>query len=253
MNPANLIFNLVCWGGFLGMLITYSHISVRRGSVHPGLWLTVATFSIFWMESPFDWSMYAQFHPDLAKFPAWGVIGMTWGGLPLIAMPGYVMYFGIPSVIAVKLARRSQWKSLPIRLLTYGLVVGFLWDMTFEIIGTQLGLWRFARTAPGLVLWPETKFQVPIYCFLAMGLPIMVATYLTGRANDRGENLFESWSRRMGHAGWKPHLVSLIGFVAAIHLVYGISMAPHAFTKIYGLQTTISPEELFAGFPNQPR
>lgn len=246
------IFTVFCWISAFAMIATFTVISVRSGRAHPALWLTISAASIFWMESPYDWSMYAQFNPELAKLPAWGPFSFTWGGLPVMAAPGYVMYFGFPTLIAIAIAKRSSVFSYPVRLLFFGLLVGTLWDAAWEILGTQVGLWRFGRAAPGLVLWPETKYQVGIYCFLAMGTLVMSAAYLTGRVNSKGENIFEAWSRRKGHTGWKPNLIAAAGFILATHLSYALSMAPHVYTKVNGMQTVTSKEQLFEGIENQP-
>src|SRR5437879_2257166 len=88
------------------MMGTFILLSVRNRRVQPGLWLSIAALSIFWMEAPYDWSMYAQFNPAFAKFPHWGPLGITYGGLPLMATIGYVMYFGVPTVIALSFAPR---------------------------------------------------------------------------------------------------------------------------------------------------
>jgi hypothetical protein len=252
-------FTLACAAGFIGMSVGYGTASLREHKVHPGLWLTLATLSIFWLEAPYDWAMYAQFREDLWRLPDWGPIGATHGQLPALAIPGYVLYFGVPTVIAVTIARRliasRGWRA-PQTLLATGLAVGFTWDACFETLGTRIGLWRFARTAPGLVLWGDSKYQVPVYCFIAMGVPIMLFTYMVGRRDDRGDTLIEGWARKRFSTSNRARLLATgAGFVLMAHAIYLMTMIPHVITKVNGQQTTVSEEELFTddGIPNQPK
>ena len=249
MSPAAFL-TVAAAIGCAGMVGSYTLTSVRRRRVTPGLWLSIALLSIFWMESPYDWAMYAQFNPAFGRFPDWGPLGMTYRGLPLMAPIGYVMYFGVPTAIALAVARRLVRRTSirrPYALLAAGLAIGTLWDLTWEITGTRTGMWRFARTAPGFALWSGTKYQVPIYCFIAMGTFIMVCTYITGRLNDRGETVFETirWSNG------RPTLANLVGFVIVVHVAYALTMAPHVITKVAGMQTTTSSEPLFDDIPLQ--
>ena len=251
-----LIFEIACAAGFVGMTGWYGWRSVRDRRVHPGLWLTLACLSIFWLESPYDWSMYAEFRPGIARFPASGPLGATYRGLPWLAAPGYVLYFGVPTVLAIALTplavRRFQL-TRPIGLLVTGLAIGTTWDALWEIVGTRVGLWRFARTNPGLVLWSGTRYQVPVYCFLAMGTTIMVCTYLTGRVLDDGRTVIGSLAARFTAARTTTALATGLGFVVAIHATYLLTMAPHTITKVAGWQTTTSNAPLFPGIPLQVR
>ena len=87
------------------MLGAFTYLSYKRGRILPGLWFVLGIFAMSWIEAPFDNAMYAQFHPDFHRLPAIGPIGMTQGQLPVIAPPGYIMYFLLPALIAVGIAK----------------------------------------------------------------------------------------------------------------------------------------------------
>lgn len=242
--------------GLGGALIGYFTLrSVRRRRLDPGLLLCLGTLSIFWMEAPFDWAMYAQFHPDLPRGPRWGPLGLTWGGLPALTAPGYVMYIVTPCLLAVAVARRLSarfgWNGVR-TLLAAGLAMGFLWDLPLEILGIRLGLWRFGRAAPGLVLFPETKYQFPLYVSLAMGLLFMGGTYLLGRVDDRGDTVVEGWARRRTSSPRGRMALAVAGSILLVHVFFVASFVPHLITKQAKLNTVVSHEPLFPGVPNQP-
>jgi hypothetical protein len=104
----------------------------------------------------------------------------------------------------------------------------------------------------GLALWPGTKHQYPLYDSLAMGVQMMVFTYLLGRTDSLGRTLVEVWA----DARSKSRLGSAVRSIAAVivigHLVYLSVFAPHLATKLMGLQTVGPTEPLFEGVPNQP-
>jgi hypothetical protein len=253
-GPA-LVFEVACAAGFVAMTGVFGYRSLRDRRVAPGLWLTLACLSIFWLEGPYDWSMYAEFRPGIGRFPEAGPLGATYQGLPWLAAPGYVLYFGVPTVIAIALAPRVTGRfalTRPIGLLVAGLAVGTCWDAVWEIVGTRVGLWRFARTDPGLVLWSGSRYQVPVYCFLAMGATIMVCTYLAGRIFDNGRTVVATVAGRVT-SGRAATVATGLGFVLAVHAVYLLTMAPHAITKVAGWQTTTSSLDLYSGIPLQPR
>jgi hypothetical protein len=256
MDAQDIGFTIACIFGFIGMFVGFGISSMRQRRVVPGLWLAVACLSIFWLEAPYDWSMYAQFRPGLWRLPHWGPLGATHQGLPTLAVPGYVLYFGVPTVIAVAIARRvlARRPDRPTAtLLGVGLAVGFVWDLTWEIVGTRLGLWRFARTAPGLVLWGGTKYQVPIYCFLAMAIPVMTFTYLAGRVYANGSTPIEQRvSQRISSTRMRMAATGLT-FVIIAQIVYFGTMVPFLITKHAGLQTSVSNEQLFPGISNQQK
>jgi hypothetical protein len=231
-------------------------LSFRRGRLHPLLLVCVSAISISWIEAPYDWAVYAQFPPALPRMPSWWPLNMTWGGLPAAVPPGYIAYFVLPAVIGTSLARwlssRFQWRA-PLTLLNVGLVVGFLWAFVFNaIVGAQLGVFYYGRVIEGLALWEGTRHQYPLYDSLAMGVQMMVFTYLLGRTDSQGRILLEAWADSKTTSRLRASFL-LIGAVIVIgHVVYLSVFAPHLVTKVLHLQTVGPTEQLFEGVPNQP-
>jgi hypothetical protein len=231
-------------------------LSFRRGRPHPLLLVCISAISISWIEAPYDWAVYAQFPPAIPRMPSWWPLNMTWGGLPASVPPGYIAYFVLPAVTGASLGRwltaRLRWRA-PITLLVVGLVVGCLWAFTFNaILGAQLGVVYYGRVIEGLALWPGTKHQYPLYDSLAMGVQMMVFTYLLGRTDPAGRTVVEVWADSKSTSRLRSTLLSIAAFIVIGHVVYLSVFAPHLATKLLHLQTVGPAEQLFEGVPNQP-
>jgi hypothetical protein len=231
-------------------------LSIRRGRLHPLLLVCISAISLSWIEAPYDWAMYAQFPPAIPRMPSWWPLNMTWGGLPASVPPGYVAYFALPAVtgaaIGRRLSSRFQWR-MPIALLITGLVVGSLWAFAFNaILGARLGVVYYGRVIEGLALWPGTKHQYPLYDSLAMGVQMMVFTYILGRTDSLGRTFIEVWADSKTTSRLRASLLSIAAFVVIGHAVYLSVFAPHLATKLLGLVTVGPTEPLFEGVPNQP-
>ena len=242
-------------GGF-AFVIAGIVLSVQRRRLHPLLLVCIAAISISWIESPYDWAMYAQFPPAIPRMPSWWPLDMTWGGLPASVPPGYVSYFVLPAFIGAALARRGSarfgWRR-PIALLNVGLAVGFLWALFFNaIIGARLGVFHYGRVIPGLALWEGTKHQYPVYDAVAMGVQMMVFTYLLGRTDPDGRTVIDMWADSRSQSRLGSAVLSILGVVLLGHVLYGSVFAPHLATKLRGDVTAGPVEELFEGTPNQP-
>jgi hypothetical protein len=242
-------------GGFvfvaLGVILSF-----KRGRLHPLLLVCIAAISFSWIEAPYDWAMYAQFPPAIPRMPSWWPLNVTWGGLPSSVPPGYIAYFVLPAVIGAALGRRLSarfdWRR-PITLLIVGLVVGVVWAFFFNaIIGARLGVFYYGRVISGLALWEGTKHQYPLYDSLAMGVSMMVFTYLLGRTDGQGRTIIDMWADSRANGRLQSALLSVAGFVVVGHLVYGAVFAPHLITKVAGLVDAGPTEQLFEGVPNQP-
>lgn len=232
------------------------YLSYRRGRLHPLLLLCISAISFSWIEAPYDWAVYAQFPPAIPRMPSWWPLNMTWGGLPASVPPGYIAYFVLPAVIGVALGRwliaTFQWRA-PVTLLVTGLFVGSLWAFLFNaILGAQLGVFYYGRVIEGLALWPGTKHQYPLYDSLAMGVQMMVFTYLLGRTDAQGRTLIEVWADSKAKSRLRASLLSVAAFIVIGHAVYLAVFAPHLATKMLGLVTVGPTEQLFEGVPNQP-
>ena len=243
-------------GGFtfvaLGVYLTY-----RRRRLHPLMLVCISAISISWIEAPYDWAVYAQFPPAIPRMPSWWPMNKTWGGLPASVPPGYIAYFVLPAVAGAALGRRLSarfhWRR-PITLLNVGLVVGFLWAFVFNaIIGARLGVFHYGRVIPGLALWEGTKHQYPLYDALAMGVQMMVFTYILGRTYPDGRTVIDAWAdSRSNGRPLRSAVLSIVGIVVVGHVMYGAVFAPHLATKLSGLVTAGPTEPLFEGVPNQP-
>src|SRR5262245_35965470 len=231
-------------------------LSLRRGRLHPLLLVCISAISFSWIEAPYDWAMYAQFPPAIPRMPSWWPLNATWGGLPASVPPGYIAYFVLPAVIGAALGRtlssRYRWRR-PITLLTVGLALGFVWALFFNaFLGAQLGVFYYSRVIGGLALWEGTKHQYPLYDALAMGVQVMVFTYLLGRTDPEGRTIIDAWADSKAHGRVQSSLLSIAGFVVVGHVVYLSVFAPHLVTKVSGLVDTGPSEQLFEGVSNQP-
>jgi len=242
-------------GGFtfvaIGVYLTY-----RRRRLHPLLLVCVAAISISWIEAPYDWAVYAQFAPAIPRMPSWWPLDMTWGGLPASVPAGYISYFVLPAVIGAALGRRLSssfhWRR-PTTLLAFGFVVGFLWAFVFNaILGARLGVFYYGRVIPGLALWQGTKHQYPLYDALAMGVQMMVFTYILGRTDSEGRTVIDMWADTRSTSRLRSSLLSIVGVVVIGNVLYGAVFAPHLVTKLQGRVTAGPTSPLFRGVPNQP-
>jgi hypothetical protein len=242
-------------GGTL-FVATGLYLSFRRGRPHPLLLVCIAAMSTSWIEAPYDWAVYAQFPPAIPRMPSWWPLNWTWGGLPASVPIGYIAYFVLPAVIGAALGRRLctkfGWRA-PITLLVTGLAVGFVWAFVFNsMLGARLGVFYYGRVIEGLALWPGTKHQYPLYDSLAMGIQMMVFTYLLGRTDALGRTLVEVWADARSKTPLQSALRSIAVFILIGHVVYLSVFAPHLATNVMGLQTVGPTEPLFEGVPNQP-
>jgi vacuolar-type H+-ATPase subunit I/STV1 len=231
-------------------------LSYRRRRLHPLLLVCISAISFSWIEAPYDWAVYAQFPPAIPRMPSWWPLDMTWGGLPASVPPGYIAYFVLPAVIGAFLGRRLSstfHRRRPITLLTVGLVVGLLWAFLFNaIIGARLGVFYYGRVISGLALWEGTKHQYPLYDALAMGVQMMVFTYLLGRTDPQGRTVIDMWADSNSRSRLQSSLLSIAGFIVVGHVVYLSVFAPHLVTKVSGQVDAGPTEQLFEGVPNQP-
>jgi hypothetical protein len=242
-------------GGFTFVAIGV-YLSFQRRRLHPLLLVCISAISFSWIEAPYDWAMYAQFPPAIPRMPSWWPLNMTWGGLPASVPPGYIAYFVLPTVIGAFLGRRLttrfQWRR-PITLLSVGLIVGCIWALLFNaIIGAWLGVFYYGRVISGLALWEGTKHQYPLYDALAMGVQVMVFTYVLGRTDPRGRSLIDVWADSKSDRRLQSALLSIAAVMVLGHAVYAAVFAPHLVTKLSGLVNAGPTEQLFEGVPNQP-
>jgi hypothetical protein len=233
------------------------YLSIRQRRMHPLLLLCISAISFSWIEAPYDWAMYAQFPPALPRMPSWWPLNMTWGGLPSSVPIGYISYFVLPAIIGAGLGRwlsaRFHWRR-PTTLLTVGLVVGFCWALLFNaILGARLGVFYYGRVIPGLAIFEGTKHQYPLYDSLALGIQMMVFTYLLGRTDSEGRNVIEMWAAKKSTSRLQSSVLSIIAVVVIGNVFYGAVFAPHLATKLGGWVTAGPTGQLFPGVPNQPQ
>jgi len=243
-------------GGFVFLAIGV-YLSYQRRRLHPFLLVCISAISFSWIEAPYDWAMYAQFPPAIPRMPSWWPLNLTWGGLPAQVPIGYVSYFVLPALIGVfvgrRMGRRFGWRR-PIALLGAGLVVGFIWAFLFNaILGARLGVFSYGRVISGLALWPGTKHQYPLYDALAMGVQVMVFTYLLGRTDPEGRTVIDMWADSRARTRLQSAVLSVVGFIIIGNVVYAAVFAPHLITKVTGQVNTGPTVQLFKGASNQPK
>ncbi|KPM52030.1 DUF5135 domain-containing protein [Frankia sp. CcI49] len=256
LTPALVLGQVFAYAGGLSFLVIGVVLTVRRRRLHPLLLLCISAISFSWIEAPYDWAMYAQFAPGLPRMPSWWPLNLTWGGLPVSVPLGYVEYFVLPALTGVALERRLRarfgWRR-PIGLLTVGLVVGYVWALAFNgVFGVRAGVFYYGRVIPGLAMFEGTRHQYPLYDALAMGVQMMVFTYLLGRTDVAGRTVIDTWAEGRTKTRARAIALSVVSVVVLGNLLYGAVFAPHLVTKLNGDVTVGPTGELFPGVPNQP-
>ena len=257
LTPLMTVSMAFAYIGGIAFIAIGIYLSYRRRRLHPLLLVCISAISFSWIEAPYDWAMYAQFPPALPRMPSWWPLNMTWGGgLPSSVPIGYVQYFVLPAVIATGIGRwlsaKFHWRR-PITLLAVGLVVGFLWALLFNAgVGAHLGLFYYGRVIPGLGLWEGSKHQYPIYDAVAMGIQMMVFTYLLGRTDSEGRNVIEAWADKRSTSRGGSAALSIAAVILVGNVLYGAVFAPHLITKLGGWVTAGPTGSLFPGVPDQP-
>ncbi|ORJ64048.1 spirocyclase AveC family protein [Mycobacterium simiae] len=257
MTPALAGAMYFAYASSILFLAIGTYLSYRRRRIHPLLLLAISAISFSWIESPYDWAMYAQFPPALPRMPSWWPLNLTWGGLPSSVPLGYVSYFTIPALLGAALGRwlsaKFNWRR-PITLLVVGLAVGFCWALFFNAFtGAQLGNFYYGYVIPGLAIFEGTRNQYPLYDSLAMGIQMMVFTYLLGRTDAQGRNVIDMWADKRSKTRLQSSALSVAAVIVIGHLVYGSVFAPHLVTKLGGWVTAGPTEQLYPGVPNQPK
>lgn len=235
-----VVFETLCWLVFFSMLGTFTYLSYQRGRVLPGLWFVLGIFAMSWIEAPFDNAMYAQFHPDFHRLPPIGPIGMTRGQLPVIAPPGYIMYFLLPALIAVGIAKliiKRFGTNRVTTLVSCGLAVGIIWDLSIEGLQAQyLHLWTFSRVVPGLAI-SNGMGLLPAYIPLAMAAFIVFAAVVVGNTTPEGDSVVDAWAASKTASPGARLGLQAIAYIVLCNVVYAATYLPHAITKYVGMLT----------------
>jgi len=252
MSSAGL-FQLASWVSAVVLVGALLVDSMRKRRVTPMLAMTVALWSIFWMEAPYDWATWTQFNPALPRIPAWGPLGMTAGGLPWIAPIGYIMYCALPVAIIVWAAPRiaNRLGTNRIRtLLTVGVVFSFCWDVCFQIFGTHIGWWRFSRGYNGLTIFAGTPYLFTLTISIFTATLFTVCAYLVGRVDDHGRSPLERWAH--ARSASRPGLWLIVASVAVTQVIFAVLFVPNLIAKLANVAGTTSSLPLFDGLAPQP-
>src|SRR3546814_15143918 len=107
-----------------------------------------------------------------------------------------------------------------------------------------MGVFYYGRVIGGLAIFEGTKHQYPLYDTLAMGIQMMLFSYLLGRTDSQERSVIEIWADSRATTRLGSSLLSIVAIVAIGHALYLGVFAPHLATKLLGLVTVGPTEQL---------
>ena len=131
-------------------------------------------------------------------------------------------------------------------------MLGTLCGLIVLIFAVVQRFFYYGRVIPGLALWQGTKHQYPIYDALAMGVQMMVFTYILGRTDAEGRTVIDAWADRRSASRLRSSILSVAGVIVIGNVLFGAVFAPHLVTKLEGRVTAGPTAPLFRGVGNQP-
>ena len=82
-------------------------------------------------------------------------------------------------------------------------------------------MFYYGYVIPGLAIFEGTKHQYPLYDSLAMGMQMMVFTYLLGRTDSEGRNVIEAWSDKKTRTRLQSSVLSVVAVIVVGHVATG--------------------------------
>jgi hypothetical protein len=145
----------------------------KAGHVTTDAWLLIGTTSIFWLEAPWDWTLFVRFNLDAYPliFPKdWPILGMA-DGLPAEAPFVYGLWFFLPAWLAKTFLGPRGWSTTTIVLVT--VAFGAVFEAVAEIlIFINPERYAYTHVLPGLAWAEGTPHQYPL------DVPIWVGSYV---------------------------------------------------------------------------
>src|SRR3546814_3610189 len=108
--------------------------------------------------------------------------------------------------------RISDWSSdVCSSDLATGFVTGCVWAFIFNAgLGAQMGVFYYGRVIGGLAIFEGTKHQYPLYDTLAMGIQMMLFSYLLGRTDSQERSVIEIWADSRATTRLGSSLLSIV-------------------------------------------
>ena len=235
LTPLLTASNAFGWVSGIVFLVAGVYLSIRRGRLHPLLLLCISAISFSWIEAPYDWAMYAQFPPRTSPHAVVVAAEHDLGWAAVVGAPGLHRLFRASrrhrrraratAERAVQLAQADHASDRRIRrrlLLGAAVQCG---------LGARLGVFHYAYVIPGLGLFEGTLHQYPIYDAIAMGIQMMVFTYLLGRTDSQGPQRHRDVVGQVFEDQLQSAILSVVAVIVIGNVLYGAVFAPHLVTK----------------------
>ena len=76
--------------------------------------------------------------------------------------------------------------------------------------------------------------------------------YILGRTDPDGRTVIDRWADSKAQSRLQSSFLTVLSMILIAHAVFFSLFAPHLATKLLGLVTAGTTQQLFEGVPNQP-
>jgi hypothetical protein len=213
--------------GFWG---TFWRLSRRRGRVHPGIVIGIATTALMLVDPFINWAGFVVYDPRLLHLPIdWPYVSIAPNIEPLIGVVGYPFYFLIPGVLAAFLYRRVVSPRFPmghfvnrhplVASFVIGMGVAVPFDVAMELLMVRTELWVYAQAVPPVVR-PGT-WQWPVIVEPLLFSPSMAVTASLLVRDDSGRTVMERIANRYRWSRRRPVIGQALVAWSIIVVLYG--------------------------------